>query len=141
MTIDEAIAHSKAISKYKRKKHDKCIKKNIYACKFCNEIRTCKEVAEEHEQLAEWLEELKVLKNGLNIKCDSLNEALEKGKKIGYSKAIDDFSTDIINKINFEDKWLFDCKSNNADTNIAFSALRTFVNERAEQLKAGVKNE
>ena len=55
----------------------------------------------------------------------------------GYNKAIDDFSTDIINKINFEDKWLFDCKSNNADTDIAFSALRTFVNERAEQLKAG----
>ena len=56
-------------------------------------------------------------------------------------KAIDDFLTDIINKINFEDKWLFDCKSNNADTNIAFSALRTFVNERAEQLKAGGKND
>ena len=43
------------------------------------------------EQIAEWLEELKALKNGLNIKCDSLNEALEKGKKIGYNKAIDDF--------------------------------------------------
>ncbi len=57
------------------------------------------------------------------------------------ANAIDDFATDIINKINFEDKWLFDCKSNNADTNIAFSALRTFVNERAEQLKAGGKNE
>ena len=42
-------------------------------------------------QLAEWLEELKALKNGLNIKCDNLNEALEKGKKIGYKKAIDDF--------------------------------------------------
>ena len=58
-----------------------------------------------------------------------------------HNKAIDDFATDIINKINFEDKWLFDCKSNNADTNIAFSALRTFVNERAEQLKAGGKND
>lgn len=53
------------------------------------------------------------------------------------AKAIDDFATDIINKINFEDKWLFDCKSNNADTNIAFSALITFINERAGQLKAG----
>lgn len=55
------------------------------------------------------------------------------------AKAIDDFATDIINKINFEDKWLFDCKSNNADTNIAFSALITFINERAGQLKAGGK--
>lgn len=43
------------------------------------------------EQIAEWLEELKALKNGLNIKCDKLNEALEKGKKLGYNKAIDDF--------------------------------------------------
>lgn len=51
------------------------------------------------------------------------------------NKAIDDFSTDIINKINFEDKWLFDCKSNNADTNIVFNSLRAFINERAEQLK------
>ena len=58
-----------------------------------------------------------------------------------HNRAIDDFLTDIINKINFEDKWLIDCKSNNADTNIAFSALRTFVNERAEQLKAGGKND
>ena len=56
-------------------------------------------------------------------------------------KAIDDFLTDIINKINFEDKWLFDCKSNNADTNIAFSALITFINELAEQLKVGGVNE
>ena len=133
MTIDEEIAHARAIAKYKRKKLDKCIKKNIYACKFCNEIRTCKEVVEEQEQLEEWLEELKVYQQH-KIICN-------KGYNAGYNKAIDDFAADIINKINFEDKWLFDCKSNNADTNIAFSALRTFVNERAEQLKAGGKNE
>ena len=50
-----------------------------------------KDFAEFHQQIAEWLEELKALKNGLDIKCDSLNEALEKGKKIGYNNAIDDF--------------------------------------------------
>ena len=61
-------------------------------------------------------------------------DLVEWEKKI-RSKAIDDFLTDIINKINFEDKWLFDCKSNNADTNIVFNSLRTFINERAEQLK------
>lgn len=61
--------------------------------------------------------------------------------QLGYNKAIDDFLTDIINKINFEHKWLFDCKSNNADTDIAFSALITFINELAEQLKAGGENE
>ena len=61
--------------------------------------------------------------------------------QLGYNKAIDYFSTDIINKINFEYKWLFDCKSNNADTDIAFSALITFINELAEQLKVGGKND
>lgn len=49
--------------------------------------------------------------------------------------AVNEFTTDIINKINFEDKWLFACKSNNADTDIVFSTLRSFVNDRAEQLK------
>ena len=34
---------------------------------------------------------IKALRNGLKIKCDSLNDALEKGKKIGYNKALDDF--------------------------------------------------
>lgn len=82
-------------------------------------------------QLAEWLEELKEYKQ--NPEGWMWDEAERKG----YNKAIDDFATDIINKINFEDKWLFECKSNNADTNIVFSALRTFINERAEQLKAG----
>lgn len=49
--------------------------------------------------------------------------------------AIDEFAKDIVDKINFEEKWLFCCKSNNADTNIAFGALKTFVDSRAKQLK------
>ena len=57
-----------------------------------------------------------------NLKIEDVNMF-----QLGYNKAIDDFSTDIINKINFEHKWLFDCKSNNAYTDIAFSALITFI--------------
>jgi hypothetical protein len=64
-------------------------------------------------------------------------DAYEKGR----TDAIDEYKTDIINKIDFEEKWLFDCKSNNADTNIVLSALKTFVENRAEQLKAGGKND
>lgn len=67
------------------------------------------------------------------------NEYSEKLWKLAYSRgrtdAIDEFKTDIINKIDFEEKWLMNCKSNNADTNIVFSALKTFANNRAEQLK------
>ena len=80
------------------------------------------------EQLAEWLEELKALKIGLKIKCDSLNEALEKGKKIGSNKAIDDF----VNQFNV----IVDEKCG-TDTNNYF---RKIVKEIAEQLKAGEDN-
>lgn len=49
--------------------------------------------------------------------------------------AIDEFAEDMLNEIVFEEKWLFDCKSNNADTNIMISALKTFVKSLAEKLK------
>ena len=44
------------------------------------------------------VEELEALRNGLNIKCDNLNEALEKGKKLGYNKAIDDFADKLLSQ-------------------------------------------
>ena len=73
MTIDEEIVFERKLADYYKENH-------------------LKNEAKEHEQRAEWFEELKALKNGLNIKCDNLNEALEKGKKIGYNKAIDAFA-------------------------------------------------
>ena len=126
MTIDEAIAHSRAISKYKRKKIDKCINKNIYACKFCNEIRTCKEVAEEHEQLAEWLEELKVYQQH-EIICN-------KGYNAGYNKAINDF----IEKV--ELKYLGVHPDDLYDRYYPREICNQ-INEIAKQLKVGGKNE
>lgn len=55
----------------------------------------------------------------------------------GRKDAIEEFAEDMLNKIVFEEKWLFDCKSNNADTNIMISALKTFVKSLAEKLKGG----
>ena len=78
-------------------------------------------------QLAEWLEELKALKNGLNIKCDNLNEALEKGKKIGYNKALDDFV-----------KFASDMPTVEEDDG---EIRPMWLEEMAEQLKAGVEND
>ena len=78
-------------------------------------------------QLAEWLEELKALKNGLNIKCDNLNEALEKGKKIGYNKALDDFVKFASDMPTVEEE----------DGEIR----HMWLEEIAEQLKAGVEND
>lgn len=78
------------------------------------------------------------LRHDRNITEEEYQELISKldghDKQI-KAEAIDEFTIDIINRINFEDKWLFICKSNNADTNIMFSALRNFVKNRAEQLK------
>ena len=52
-----------------------------------------------------------------------------------YCKGIDDFAKYIREKVLFEEKWLMDCKSNNANTNIAFSSIMTFINSVAEELK------
>ena len=88
MTIDEAITHAREVAEIQRN-NDKLNKTLGKSSPYYN--TDCIKCAEEHEQLVELLEELKALKNGLNIKCDSLNEALEKGKKVGYNKALDDF--------------------------------------------------
>ena len=73
MTLNEAISHAIKVSSRKFDDRVHCIR--------CSEF---------HKQIAEWLEELKALRNGLKIKCDSLNDALEKGKKVGYNKALDE---------------------------------------------------
>ena len=52
MTIDEAIAFERQQAKDKRNEH------------YTFGIQKSKEAAEEHEQLAEWLEELKAIKDG-----------------------------------------------------------------------------
>lgn len=49
--------------------------------------------------------------------------------------AVDDFAKYIREKVLFEEKWLIDCKSNNANTNIAFSSIMMFINSVAEELK------
>ena len=90
MTIDEVIARERQMAEMHR--NDIVPKENYHNMPWVDKNNEASmRSAEKHEQIAEWLEELKSLKNDLNIKCDDLNDALEKGKKIGYNKAIDDF--------------------------------------------------
>ena len=74
MTIDEAIQQAR----YVADEHSDCWRncENIEKC--------CKECEYEHEQLAEWLEELKAYKENQHR---SLRHMYEKG----YNKALDDF--------------------------------------------------
>ena len=64
MTLDEAIQHAKDKAEEQRKDNDTCVVKEGYGCKDCAYYysKPCIECAEEHEQLAEWLEELKEYK-------------------------------------------------------------------------------
>ena len=90
MTIDEAIAHAIEVAEKQRKDNDNCKYKSQYGCKDCADYysKPCIECAKEHEQLAEWLEELKAYQQ----------QHLELCEKYGvntiedlYDKALDDF--------------------------------------------------
>ena len=123
MTLDEAIQHAREVANEQKRRSGICIQNDSE----CDKFSDCLKCAEEHEQLAEWLEELKALKNGLDIKCDNLNEDLEKGKKIGYNKAIDDFKSRLEERIlagkMIDEKFAY---IDNCD-----------IDEIAERLKAG----
>ena len=113
MTIDEAIEKYKEITNTDANCPAHC---NI----------SCDKCVQESEQLAEWLEELKVYQQH-KIICN-------KGYNAGYSKAIDDFAEKLKHIIDEKIKgWT------NSDD------LRRWcernIDEIAEQLKASEKNE
>lgn len=57
MTLDEAIKHCEEKAKEKRKDYEQ-------ACAYNIPSEGCLECAREHEQLAEWLKELKEYREG-----------------------------------------------------------------------------
>ena len=64
MTLDEAIERERRKAEEQRIDNENCEYKAEYGCKGCADYysKPCIECAEEHEQLAEWLEELKALR-------------------------------------------------------------------------------
>ena len=98
MKIDEAIAHAREVASRKFDDRVHCIK-----------------CAEEHEQLAEWLEELKAYRASVFS-----GDMTQKMLKEEYCKAVDDFAESVKNLI-------------------ADSSVIRFkdIDEIAKQLKAG----
>ena len=83
MTIDEAIDYQREMARLNRSEHESdCI---FYGKEVVDRGKKpkCLKRAEKHEQIAEWLEELKVYQQH-KIICN-------KGYNAGYNKAIDDF--------------------------------------------------
>ena len=129
MTIDEAIAHARQVAKNQRKDYDNCKTKLEYGCKDCADYysKPCKECAEEHEHLAEWLEELKRRReyDGEIIGSGALNNAYNQG----YNKAIDDFVKEICKMIVQSE--------NNGNYRFYAVEIKQAIADLAEQLKAG----
>ena len=117
MTIDEAIAHAREVAEIQRN-NDKLNKTLGKSSPYYN--TDCIKCAEEHEQLADWLEELKEYKENQHR---SLRHMYEKG----YNKAIDDFV-----------KFASDMPTVNEENGTIRSM---WLEEIAEQLKGGGENE
>ena len=93
LSIDEAIAHAIEVANTQRGKSGICLQDGLE----CEHFSDCLKCAEEHEQLAEWLEELKAYreigtvegyKNA--IECYTKEYTIRKSN-VQYDKAVDDF--------------------------------------------------
>ena len=128
MTIDEAI-------KLEKKEQIKCENDmEQYETKLCK--KHSKQNAEYHRQIAVWLEELKLYKSTLLTlqMIEDLKKSEKQAHKIAiqnamiaedsYNKALDDIVTIIKERVGMDWEWDF-----------------CFIEQIAEQLKAGGKNE
>ena len=86
LSIDEAIAHAREVANTQRGKSGICLQNGLE----CEHFSDCLKCAEEHEQLAEWLEELKAIKDG-SIPIIHGKAELELHDKAIRNEAIDDF--------------------------------------------------
>lgn len=130
MTIDEAVAHTKEIAERNRKQYKNCPtdRRDI-------EHQTCEECAEEHEQLAKWLEDYKRLRsiserpyeNCHNITCR------RKCENEGYIKAINEFANELKSVLPM--MVYKDCSEIDYEVDYALYNLRFKIDKIAEQLK------
>ena len=132
MTIDEAIAHAREVAEIQRN-NDKLNKTLGKSSPYYN--TDCIKCAEEHEQIAEWLEELKMYKEvgtveGYKSAIECYNEeyTMRKSNK-QYNKAIDDFERIMCEELkDYIDHKDYMCVGLN---------LHKFTRDLAEQLKVG----
>ena len=140
-SIDEAIAHAREVANEQKRRSGICVQNDSE----CDKFSACLKCAEEHEQLAEWLEELKDYrdKNKMVFRVDVENmdsikdkiDELSKYAESQYNKAIDDFAEKLNAKCDgmIKDKW----NSNVAPISWAeaYADFKDHIDEIAEQLK------
>ena len=128
MNIDEFIEHAKEKAREHR-----------YHADFFesdNPMNTaCIKSAEDCEQLAEWLEELKELRNMTagHLYAVAFNRGYLKAEKEVREKAIDDFAENI--------RLYYSLKQEMGYVATTYEDLINYIFDLAEQLKAGEQNE
>lgn len=83
LSIDEAIAHAKEVANEQKRRSGICVQNNSE----CDKFSACLKCSEEHEQLAEWLEELKEMrKNQGQIADFWYQEGISRESKLIFDK-------------------------------------------------------
>ena len=122
MTLDEAIAHAREVASEQKRRSGACVQNDSE----CDKFSTCLKCAEDNDQLAEWLEELKFLKQWKSDIMDSFCKydanSFEELVTNTRNKAIDDFVNDL------------------KDYFVIPHDVRV-IEMKAEQLKAGITND
>lgn len=103
LSIDEAIAHAREnYNDIINTTYNKCQYEHL-SCEGCA-TPTCKEIADENLQLAEWLEELKSIKDG-SIPIIHGKAELELHDKKIYNKALDEFIYNIKPRMEWDNQF------------------------------------
>ena len=124
MSIDEAIAHAREVASEQKRRSGICVQNNSE----CDKFSACLKCSEEHEQLAEWLEELKSYRASVFS-----GDMTQKMLKEEYNKAIDDFAENI--------RLYYSLKQETGYVATTYEDLINYIFDLAEQLKAGGVNE
>ena len=131
LSIDEAIAHAREnYNDIINTTYNKCQYEHL-SCEGCA-TPTCKEIADENLQLAEWLEELKSIKDG-SIPIIHGKAELELHDKAIRNEAIDDFVKEICKMIVQSE--------NNGNYRFYAVEIKQAIADLAEQLKAGTTSD
>ena len=137
MTLDEAIAHAKEVASEQKRRSGECVEND----NECDKFSSCLKCAEEHEQLVNWLEDLKRTQEEIGT-----DEWIKEHDRLIRNKAIDDF-------VKSEDYLMGKIKEEKAEVSMDYEwrkvvclddirrMLHQGLLEIAEQLKAGVAND
>ena len=133
MTLDEAIEHVIEVAKEQKLRSGICTTND----NECDKFSSCIKCAEEHERIAEWLEELKFIRQWKSDIMDDFCRydvsSFEELVTNVRNKAIDDFVKEICK--------MYVQSERNGNYRFYSAEIKQAIADLAEQLKTGVIND